>query len=76
MGFQIVCSGIGWSGWIGGGLLAMGGGKLAELARRVSIVCRELLSVANVSAWRLESEVGVYLMKAYRQCQYICISRL
>lgn len=57
VGFQ---SGIGWSGRIDGGVLAMVGGRLAEFAR-VSIVCPELLLVLNVFAWRLESEIDVSL---------------
>ncbi len=60
--FQAVCSGIGWTGWTDEGSLAMGEERLAEFARRVSIVFRALLSIMNVSAWRLESETGVCLL--------------
>ncbi len=57
-GFQMVCSGIGWTGWTDEGSLAMGGGRLAEFARRVSIVCRALLSITSVFAWQLQGEIG------------------
>lgn len=48
---QVVCFGIGWSGWIDGALLAMEEGRSVAV-ERFRLELQVLLLLTSVSAWR------------------------